>query len=97
MNDQKKTNSVALTGGSLSRIRPNKKKRSDLKKAPPGRSGRLKKISEMTPAELSKQKKLASRKRMGRFSGPPGNPAMKGMQYPIRDSAKKAFSRSNFQ
>ena len=75
-------------------MRPVGKKKSSKRKA--------KKLADMTPLELSKQKKMISKPMTGRFMTGALGGAMGGMkgaagvQFPIRDSAQKAFSRNNF-
>jgi len=55
------------------------------------------KISEMSPLQLSMYKKMLSKPMKPKsMTGGAAQPAMRGAQYPIRDLAQKAFSRSDF-
>jgi hypothetical protein len=94
MNNQKKSKMVPLgSAGMRASPRPMvKKEPGGKKKARPSRA----KISEMSPLQLSMYKKMLSRPAKSKAMTSATKPPMRGMQYPIKDSAQKAFSRNDF-
>jgi len=94
MNDQKKSKIVPVgSAGMRSAARPTVKRPVGKKKSRPSP---LKK-SEMSPLQLSMYKKMISKPPKLKFmTSGAAQPEMRGAQYPIKDSAQKAFSRNNF-